>query len=69
MLEETESDQLDEKQKRLDENEQLRLTTASFVENLDKHQLFETLFANDITSSITDTNGLYMGDTTGMYIE
>lgn len=64
MLEEIESEQLAEEHKHLAENEQLQLATASFVENLDQHQLFESLFAND-----TDTDLLmHMDHSTQLYV-
>lgn len=64
MLKEIESEQLAEEHKYLAENAQLRLAIASFVQNLDQHQLFETLFAND-----TDTDLLVNIDhSTQLYV-
>lgn len=63
-LKEIEAEQLAEEHKHLAENERLRLAIASFVENLDQHQLFETLFAND-----TDIDLLrHMDHSTQLYV-
>lgn len=63
MLEENESELSTWRHEQSLQVEILRISNASFVEDLDKHQLFESLFASnsdnivlDIETSPNDTN-------------
>lgn len=55
MLEENESEQSTQRHEQSLEVELLRISVASFVEDLDKHQLFESLFANSFDNIVSDT--------------
>ncbi|XP_055325496.1 dynein regulatory complex subunit 3-like [Sitodiplosis mosellana] len=55
MLEENESERSTQRHKQSLEVELLRISGASFVEDLDKHQLFESLFANSFDNIVLDT--------------
>lgn len=65
MLEETESEKSIEMRQQSVEDEQRRLSNDSFVEDLDKHQLFESLFANNSDNNasvpeLSDTNDIQL---------
>lgn len=64
MLEEIESDMLIQQHEQSIECELLRLSNASFVEDLDKHQLFESLFPNSFDNNIvSNTDETRQNDT------
>lgn len=55
MLEENESEQSTKRHEQSLEVELLRISVAGFVEDLDKHQLFESLFANSFDNIVSDS--------------
>lgn len=55
MLEENESELSIQLHKHSLEVELLRISVASFVEDLDKHQLFESLFVNSLDNIVSDS--------------
>lgn len=55
MLEENESELSIRRHEQSLETEQLRISCASFVEDLDKHQLFESLFASNSDNIVSDS--------------
>lgn len=61
MLEENESELATKRHKQSLDAEQQHISSESFVNDLDKHQLFETLFVNNLDSMDTDTNNMKIG--------
>lgn len=57
MLEENEIELTNSKHEQSLAIARTRLTSASFVEELDKHQLFESIFANNLGNNVSDTEG------------
>lgn len=56
MLEENESELSMQTHEQSLEAERQRISSVSFVEDLDKHQLFESLFANNSDNNVSDTD-------------
>lgn len=56
MLEESESELAIKRHEQSLDAEQQRISSESFVNDLDKHQLFEILFINDLDSNLLDTD-------------
>lgn len=56
MLEENESELSMQTHEQSLEAERQRISSVSFVEDLDKYQLFESLFANNSDNNVSDTD-------------
>lgn len=69
MLEENESELLTRRHEQSLEAELLRISNASFVEDLDKHQLFESLFASNSDNIVSDSETSCPNDTNKSNIE
>lgn len=69
MLEETESELSIEIHEQSLEAEQQRLSSVSFVEDLDKHQLFESLFANDCDNNVSNPDASIDGADQSSHID
>lgn len=54
MLEENESELAAEKHEQSLDAEQQHISSESFVYNLNEHQLFESLFTNNLDSNVLD---------------
>lgn len=56
MLEENEIELMNCKHEQSLEADRLRKSIASFVDGLDKHQLFESIFASNSGNNVSDTD-------------
>lgn len=63
MLEENEIELMNRKHEQALEKDRLRISSASFVEQLHKHQLFESIFANNSGHNVSDTETRPPNDT------